>query len=294
MSRTRKPRISLLIPFQSTDPQHLRAWAWLLPYWKSQLPDAQIIVGRDWRSRKSWWNRHPAPFSKTTAVNAAWKRARGDIIVILDGDAFLPGEVLTSLAERLRAARAVGIRTWFVPYRHLYRLTRSATEELLASPPTDPLIFPDPPPSIDLDGSDGSGWGEAHLWGAMCLVMPREAFEAVLGMDGRMRGWGGEDVSFLWALDTLWGPHKKTPNDILHLWHHRLASGPVVEPWKVRMWDRQVRPLANTRLSVRYKHALGHPEAMAELVREAHRMSTWHGRLRTALHLLTVDWWRGQ
>ncbi len=266
--RRRREQISILVPFQGVDPLRVRVWKWLHRYWRNQLPDAEIIIGRDRRSEKRWHRRQPRPFSKTRAVNNAFRRSHGDVIVILDADAYLPGAVLEHCARRLRKQRQAGVRSWFVPYRWIFRLTRDATERVLDSDPRHPLTFPTPPPLIDVEGTDGSGWG--HRFGAMAMVMPREAFELIGGMDERFIGWGSEDVSFLRALDTLWGKHKNTPNQILHLWHPKLVATHWVDPagaeWEVRVWSRQHTPRNNDRLGQRYDNATGNPGKMRRLV----------------------------
>jgi predicted glycosyltransferase involved in capsule biosynthesis len=94
--------------------------------------------------------------------------------------------------------------------------------------------------------------------------MPREAFELVGCMDKRFRGWGGEDVSFLRSLDTLYTPHKNTPADVLHLWHPR----PGGQDWSKRMWEGQKKPRANEWLASQYNRATGKPEQMRRLVDE--------------------------
>ena len=86
--------------------------------------------------------------------------------------------------------------------------------------PDDPLRFPSPPPVSAVESMQGSGYG--HWFAAMCLMLPREAFFTVGGMDPRFRGWGGEDVSFMHAVDTLWGKHKTGHNDIMHFWHGKI------------------------------------------------------------------------
>ena len=43
----RKPvKISLLIPFSTTDPNRKANFEWLLQYWKRELPDAEIVIGK--------------------------------------------------------------------------------------------------------------------------------------------------------------------------------------------------------------------------------------------------------
>jgi glycosyltransferase involved in cell wall biosynthesis len=269
--RRRRTQISLLVPFQSTDVRRLVTWWWLRRYWGYWLPDAEIIIGRDRKSKRTWYRRHPKPYSKAVAVNNAFRRSHGDIIAILDADAYLDNAVITHCARRIRAAIQSGVHLWFVPYLHLYRLTPEASVQIINSSVTNPLVLPTPPPAKDVEGSEGSGWG--HYFGALLQIMPRAAFEKVGGMDPRFRGWGGEDVAFLKALDTLWGQHVNTPNDILHLWHPMFMQGTWEDLrgkyWQVRMWGNQTAPRANDALASRYHRANNKPAQMRALVNES-------------------------
>jgi glycosyltransferase involved in cell wall biosynthesis len=259
-----REQISILVPFRPDNAYREAVWDWLRAYWEHELPDAEIIIGHDHESREG--NR---PFSKTAAVNNAFRRSHGDIIVILDADAYLDGSVIKHCAQRLRQARSQHVRTWFVPYRHMYRLTREATERVLESCPDDPYRFPSPPDPGDIDGTQGSyGPGQAHKYGAMIMIMPREAFEEVGCMDPRFRGWGGEDVSFLRALDTLWGRHKNTHNDVLHLWHPKIHTHGYdpTNQYLTRVWDHQGKAGPNNRLATEYHKATWNRERMRKLV----------------------------
>ena len=183
--RRRTHTISILVPLGGDDPARRRNWAWLEKELRCHLPEAQIVIGRD-RASERRRGRKPLPFSKAAAVNNAFRRSSGDIIVILDADAYLSAQVIEHCAERLRHARRCGERTWLVPYSHLWRLRRPTTERLIESDPRHPLWIPSPPPAWDVDSKDGSG--PINIYGAMCQIMPREAFESVGGMDPRFRG----------------------------------------------------------------------------------------------------------
>lgn len=264
-----RPGISLLVPFQSKNIIRKATWKWLRAYYRHALPGAEIVMGKDRKSKKAWYRQNPRPFSKTTAINKAFKKSTKDVIVVLDADAYIQTEVLTHCAERIRFARKAGVRLWFVPYRRLMRLTLGATVEILDSPVTRPFFLPIPPVDIESVDVDASGYG--RLYGAMVQIFPREAFELVEGADERFSGWGSEDLALVQALDTLWGPHKNTANDVLHLWHPRIPGDRrdgKGKTYKVRYWEGQESFKTNEELAAKYNEANGDPGKMWGLISE--------------------------
>lgn len=270
-------RISLLVPYRAVKGARTEDWKWLKRYWRHELPDAEIIIGHDHGG---------LPFSKTDAINDAAARAHGDIFVIIDADCYIPGDVITHCAERIRTARDNGVPLWFVPYRHIYRLTEAATRRVLDSSPKYPLRFPEPPDPIDVLDTAGSLWG--HKFGALIMIMPREALEEVGCADPRFQGWGGEDVSLLRALDTLYARHKNNPSDVLHLYHPRTGGA----NWNQRVWEGQEKPRANEWLASKYNRATGKPVQMRKLVDEGCATAVvqpWYLRLASWLLHKVLD-----
>ena len=255
MTRRHRPQVqvSILVPFRPDPnaPHRLRLWNWLQDYWATELPYAEVVTA-DSRGEV---------FSKSAAINRAARRARGHVYVILDSDVYLPGEVVRYCADEIDWALRRGHRLWFVPYRGLYRLTEPATEQVLASDPRWPLRFGSPPPADMVESTEGSAHG--HRFGAMVQIVPRECFEAVRGWQERFVGWGSEDVVQVRLQDTIWGRHKTTPTDVLHLWHPRIGSG-----YADRMWAGQTSPRGNERLASRYNQATCDPAKMRGLVAE--------------------------
>jgi hypothetical protein len=239
--------ISLLVPFKSHKGDHrMKVWEWLKAYWESALPGAEIVMGVS----------ESPMFCKTAAVNYAARRATGDIFVIMDADCYMCEEDVLDAAKLIRESRWP---LWLVPYRRFYRFTEDYTMQILETNPQDPLSIPYPP-SEDLVGNrERAAFG--HWFGALIQMMPREAFETVGGMDERFAGWGGEDVSFARALDTLYARHKTTPNPVYHLWHSSIGA-----TYQTRLWVGQHNPMANDRLSIEYDHTFGDPVKMRKLV----------------------------
>ena len=247
-----QPKLSILIPFKTDNMERKRTFKWLLEYWKNELPDAEIIIGLS----------HSRPFSKTEALNNAAEKSTGKVIAILDADAYMSGKVLDRVADRIIEEVAEGERLWYVPYRRLYRLTKAVTKRILASDPKNPYRPPDPPPYEFIDGNSHSiKYG--HRYGAMIMVFPREALQVLGCFDERFRGWGGEDVALLRALDTLYVKHKTVNTAIFHLWHPYIGNS-----YKSRVWENQKNARLNENLAYEYHKATRRPSRMRELVDE--------------------------
>jgi hypothetical protein len=60
--------------------------------------------------------------------------------------------------------------------------------------------------------------------GGGIVVLRRDDYEAVGGIDPRFRGWGGEDISFGWALSVLVGVGHRLDGDLWHLYHPHAAA----------------------------------------------------------------------
>ena len=268
--RKTKTLISILVPFGGHDPFRVMVWKWLRRYYEYHLHDYEIIMGTDNSSVQSWHRRHPKAFSKSAAINNAFKHSHGDIIVILDADCYIDPRVIMHWAERLRAQRRAGIRSWAVPYRYLLRLTEDMTKEVLRSSPDCPFYFTQVPPSYEVEGSDGSGWG--HVYGALIQILPREAFVLVGGWDERFRGWGGEDRAFLQKLDALWGHYQNSPNVVYHLWHPKFIAAEGMDKdgrrAEIRSWEGQKTIRSNDWLSWQYEFAKNDPTKMRQVMDE--------------------------
>lgn len=241
--------ISLLVPFKADHGEREAVWKWLHEYWKHELPGAQIVIGTD----------HGIPFSKTSAVNDAARRATGDIFVLLDADCYVPGQLVLDCAHRIRQSENP---VWFIPYRRFYRLTERFSKAIRRSDPRCPIRVPKFPEPWMVEDTTGSSFG--HWFGALIQIFPREAWEAVGGMDPRFRGWGGEDISFVRAMDTLWGHHKTVKAHAAHMWHSKIG-----ETYETREWENQGGPMRNNSLSLRYMRAWGDPKKMRALVNES-------------------------
>lgn len=245
-----RPKISLIIPFSSKNLLRRATFKWLLEYWRHELPDAEIVIGHS-KSRV---------FNKGRALNQAVRKSHGNVLVIIDADAYMSGKVIERCADRI--IEELHNHLWYVPYRHLYRLNKWITKAIVRSDPRHPLRLYSPPPDCFLD-DNGHKSSYGHRYAAMIVIIPREAYDVLGCFDERFQGWGGEDIAFLRALDTLYGKHKSTDNDIYHLWHEFIGNN-----YQSRAWVGQTGGGANNELANRYNRATGNPEQMRELVDE--------------------------
>lgn len=250
--RPRAERISLVVPFRPDVQWRADVWNWLHEYWRHELPEAEIIVSGD----------DNVPFCKTAAVNRGVARATGDVIVILDADCLTTAGVIRHCAKQIRTARARGERLWFMPYRRFFRLNQETSEKLLTMDPALPIVLKDPLPVDCIDAGTESGVPYGHWYGALIQIHPRESFEVTWGMDERFRGWGGEDVAFMLAVDTLYARHKTVDAPVYHVWHPSIKG-----TWaKTRQWEGQPKPEMNDKLTTQYEAAFNDPKLMRRLV----------------------------
>lgn len=213
------------------------------------------VAADEWRARAldfvlAWWARHfprlpvhlgdvSGEWSKGAAIADALERAGpgADVLILADADSFLfrPADVTAAL-ELADAGEP-----WIVPHRLVYRLRDRETTRLHDHPELEPRLgWTHRPP---YEGPAGGGM----------TIIRREAFELVHGIDPRYLGWGGEDVSFGWALETLAGPVHRLDAALVHLWHPHPAPTMRGSP-------------ESEELVARYKAARGVPRRMLAVI----------------------------
>ncbi|VDM10417.1 unnamed protein product [Wuchereria bancrofti] len=203
------------------------------------------------------------PFCKGEALNKAIRKATGKVIVMIDSDAYISGEVIKQCVNNILEYKENHL--WYVPYKELYRLTKDITDKVIQSDPTNSFKIPYPVPEDYIENT-GEKIKYGHRYGAMIMIFPREAYNVIGCFDERFVGWGGEDIALLRALDTLYGKHKITNNPIFHLWH------PVIgKNIKERKWDNQNKANTNSTLASRYNKASRQPSKMKEIIDEANK-----------------------
>lgn len=234
----------MLVPFRANSKRDPRipAWDWIRQRWEVLLPDAELVVGTDTGSK---------PFSKSAAVNDAFSRSSGWMLVIADADSWVERDALEEGLE-FAARRERLVMPWVVSHR----LTKADSAEVMVADPRGPL----PVTREMTERCKGDGPSPASA--AMVVCLQRTAFQRVGGMDERFRGWGSEDVSFGLACWTLLGKNAFTLGNAYALHHPRPANANGVRVWAGDEGER------NLALWKRYRRAQGRPEEMLRLCAE--------------------------
>jgi len=231
--------VSVVIPYRPDGGSRDRALAWVLGRWAAECPDWQVIVESD----------DGGPWRKGVAVAHGLALARGDVVVIADADSWSPG--VREAAERI----AAGV-PWMMPHTEVVRLTADATEAVLAGAALDETAAKKANRELAYTQATAGG----------IVVLRREVARDV-PIDPRFADWGGEDISWRYALENLVAPRRRLPGALYHLWH---------EPATERV--RGVTPESD-RLRMRYAKARHDRTRMRALVDEA---KAWLAEARAA------------
>lgn len=230
-----KPEISILIPFRDNGTRKAQR-EWLHQRWLKLFPSAEIIVAED---------DGLDPFSKTIAVNNAYKQSSSDIIAMVDADCWIDPAILLDAAEKIRSGQA----SWARPCNDVYKLTKEFTKKLINFESSVDLVI------------DREDYRDITKAIGFVVVFSKDQFEKVGGMDPRFRGWGGEDNAWNLMLTTLFGEAFEGNEIGFHLWHPVGRSSDGRKAWEGQL-DR------NTEVVREYDLAAGKYEKMLKLAEE--------------------------
>ena len=222
--------VEVIIPAAVWDDAHRTAarW-WTAARWKTQ---GHTVTVATLASR---------PWSKGRSVNAAIAASTADVIVVADGDCFVPFDSMTDAISLARTGN------WVVPFAWVRRLDCTSTAHTLLTPPA--LV--DTPERRGLAQDPHSA-----LPGGGIIAASREVWSTVGGFDPRFTDWGGEDYALGCALRTMTGmPAVTMPGDLWHLWH---PPQPNVSG----------ESAATSALALRYRLAKFRPDQMTQLLAE--------------------------
>ncbi len=227
----RTPTLSIVAAHRDQgDGYRDRLWEYVRQRFERDLPDAEIVVGTD---------DGVDPFHKTLALNRAVAASSGDTLLVTDTDTWLP---------RSQVDAALSVDGWCQPYSLKVKLAAEETSRALADPDWTFTY-----------NARGRYERKTGFRGAPPLIVPRSMWDAVGGMDERMRGWGSEDRVLYLALRAMFGKPPGITGFAWHLWHKRIGvSG-------ADLWVGQDSSRENQRIEFEYRAARS-PEAMRHLI----------------------------
>jgi len=233
----------MLVPFRASgsDDVRVRSWDWIRRRWETMFPEAELCIGTD----------EGEPFSKSVAVNDAYRKSSGDMLIIVDADSWVERDAV-SMGIRI----AENKEHLVVPWWKAYRFNKGLSEMVMGCDPAGP----NPVTAAMKKECDGTGPSPASA--AMVLCIQRVAFERVGGMDPRFRGWGSEDVSFGLACWTLLGRNEYSMGEAYGLFHPQPLNNDGF-----RIWDND-EGMRNMPLYDRYADAQADPYRMTEICQE--------------------------
>jgi hypothetical protein len=226
--------VSVLMPFRD-DGNRLEVKNWVEAWWRKVLPNAEFVFGED----------DGEPYSKATAVNDAFMKSSGDILVVVDADT-----VIEKPAIDVAIAEATTRNQLIIPWSRSIRLNEDDTRVILEQGIDAPLPW-------------RGDAGPSSRTAGMLYVISRKGFQAVNGMDPRFRGWGWEDVMFNYSCMTMLGSVKYLQGRAFALYH------PVKKlEGKGRVWGDEDPGRANLQLKMAYSRARARKKLMQELVNQ--------------------------
>lgn len=221
--------IAVLMPSGITDEWRARARVYVEQWYRRHFEHAELITG-ECPPGSEW--------SKGEAIADAFSRTSAEVLVLADADSFMldPGHLRIALDLVQHAGHPFA-----VPHSKVYRLRADETTRIEDAPELAPRLGYTARPVYE--GPIGGG----------ITVVSRSAFELVRGIDRRFLGWGGEDLAFGWALQTLAGAGPRLEGRLVHLWHPHPAPNLRGSP-------------ASEELVAKYRAARGVPRRMAAVV----------------------------
>lgn len=246
--------ISMLVPYRADGGPREENWNWLKQYWQYELPGAQIIEADDGLK----------PFSRAASINLAAQQATGDVFWLVDADFYMGAGYVLGTANEIRRDRSCSTHSWYHPAAEMVRIKKRIRDRYLRSDPEQPYQFPMPPKKRQYYRIENT---------VSEVMVTREAFEHVGGMDPRFRGWGGEEFALCMALGTLWGPAHTTRGALIHFWHPVTGAGSRFRPdWMGSRyqprWEGQHKAKINRDLTGQYNRAWGKPHKMRRLIEQ--------------------------
>jgi cellulose synthase/poly-beta-1,6-N-acetylglucosamine synthase-like glycosyltransferase len=147
-------------------------------------------------------------FNKARACNRGFLASTENVIALVDADTLMDSRTFSAALNRVDAHDEV-----MRPFSRLIELSEDQRNAYLQS-----TVFPQPTQTDRDDARDGD---VIPLCGGI-VIMKRDRYFSVGGLDDRFEGWGGEDDALSHALVRTGATIKVVKNEpAFHLWHDR-------------------------------------------------------------------------
>lgn len=202
--------IKVIVPYRPDQGHRDKLWAYLKTHYWTHQP-YEIVVGEHL----------DGPFNRAKAVNLA-ADCEWDIAIIADNDTWVPAKQLhkaitiTNVTKKLTAA-----------FDAVVELSQPCTDNILTGRTT-------------LAGSFTTTrvrTRELETQSSM-LVVHRQLWDQVGGMEERCQGWGAEDNIFWHACSILGGEPNRISGNAYHLWHSPARQHGIDYKRNLNLWRR--------------------------------------------------------
>lgn len=216
--------VAVVVPYRPSGCSwRTKAWGYIREHYATNHPGWEILTG----SCDGEW-------SKGAAVMDAVARTQADVLVVADADSYVDPQTLRE------AVQATHSHQWAVPHSHVHRLDYRATHRRYSTAPDGHVSYDRPP--------------YRRVIGGGIMVITRDAYLAC-PIDPRFLGWGGEDVSWGWALPRVCGKPWLGQANLWHLWHPTARTSEAGTP-------------ESNQLAIRWRRATmtDNPELLAQML----------------------------
>ncbi len=222
----REMELSVLIPYRYS-PIREKQLEYQLERFRKLLPEAEIIVcrdylGIDYGSKQDW-----VQFNKSKLLNKGANKARKEVLLICDVDMLIP---IANIKKGVKMAYESSI---VFPYNKVDFVSEVETENIYRSVENIPVYK-----STMLREKNKLDTGGNY-------IITKDNYFKAGGHEERFVGWGGEDGSFISAAVTMIDqPYCRLLGTSIHLYHDK--------PKEARVFNTQARDLYTRYLDARY------------------------------------------
>lgn len=193
--------VDIIIPYRPSDKYRERNCQFIIHHLTNILPGATVVTPDD---------PDPKSFNRGRAVNAGASQTSRRVLVVADGDVWLPPPAIWNAVDKIRS----GVGSYVIPFRRIIWVREAWTTDILEGR-RHVSRRPDQK-QIQLE------WGQVST--GITNVVSRDRFEFFGGFDPRFRGWGFEDCAWEIIASTLGGRHVRLQYEGRHLFHPPCAS----------------------------------------------------------------------